>query len=354
MKKIALAFSVIFLITSCNKSKNEIESPRVENKITFEVNEATEFLITAFNLAVEEETPDEYMPCETDYVKRLNTYFANFKTHPFLDFIYDNVNSGTDFSSVGLLITNLNTMEFNSEINTEFLKQKLYTDDLSNFRKLAADYYKVTNFNSFYNSNTNNYINAVSKLKNQVETENLTQKIQDYYNDNRMGLEFKIFVALTNNNESKAIDFYDNYNPNVRALILGNFCDTGSESTDKNEILELEDYQGILCHEISHLYTTSVYLDKYIGNIEDFRNLFDDDLTDSQIKDNVDHMLIRPLQSILTKRIFNDLAGNNYYSNQPNTIEKDIYLLFSGYDPSDSVPFENYYKKAIELIRAKA
>ena len=354
MNKIYLITLSLFLVTSCNQNNKEKESVIDPNKITFEVNEGTEFLLTAFNLAVEEETSEEYKPCETPYVKRLNEYFSAFKEHPFLEYIFDEVNSGTDFSSIGLLITNFETTEFNPNMDIELIKSKIYTDDVDHFRKLAADFYKESNFNSFFESNKEYYAKSTSNIKKQVEVDSLLEKIQGFYQDNRSGLELKVFVELTNNNESQAIDFYDNYNPTIRAITLGNFCDLSSESTLRNEILDLEDYQGVLCHEISHLYTTSIFLDKYIGNIEDFSGLFDDGLTKLQIKDQVDHIMIRPLQAILAKRIFNNLEGSSFYEKQSNSLEKDTYLLFSEYDPNGNKAFESYYKEAIELIRNKA
>lgn len=354
MNKRYLIILSLFLITSCIQNNIDKESVRNSNKITFEVNEGTEFLVTAFNLAVEEETSDEYKPCETPYVKRLNTYFSAFKEHPFLEYIFDEVNSGTDFSSIGLIITNFETMELDSNIDIELIKRKIYTDNISHFRKLAAAFYKEAKFNSFFESNKEYYAKSTSNIKKQVEAVNFLEKVQEYYQDNRSGLELRVFVELTNNNESQAIDFYDNYNPAIRAITLGNFCDLSSESTPRNEKLDLDDYQGVLCHEISHLYTTGIFLDKYIGNIEDFSGLFDDDLTKSQIKDQVDHLIIRPLQAILTKIIFNNLEGSNYYKKQSNSIEKDIYLLFSEYDPNGNKTFESYYKEAVELIRNEA
>ncbi|WP_081802099.1 DUF4932 domain-containing protein [Aquimarina atlantica] len=353
MNKQYLMLLFIVLIASCKQKDKERKITSNPNKITFEVNEGTEFLLTAFNLAVEKEMSDEYKPCETSYVKRLNDYFAEYKEHPFLKYIFDEVNSGTDFSSVGLVITNLETMELNSDIDIELIKRKIYTNDINNFRKLAADFYRVTKFNSFFKSNKEYYATSNSKIKRQVEAENLLGKIQEFYQDDRDGLEFKVFVELTNNSESQAVDFYDNYNPNIRAITLGNFCDLSSESKPQNEVLDIENYQGVFCHEISHLYTTSIFLDKYIGDVEDFRVLFDDKLTKLQIKDRVDHMIIRPLQAVLTKRIFNDLAGSNFYKKQPNSIEKNIYLLFSEYKPNGNKTFESYYKEAIKIIRNK-
>jgi len=283
----------------------------------------------------------------------LNEHFSASKEHPFLKYIFDKVNSGTDFSSIGLIITDLETMELNSNIDIELIKNRIYTDDIVHFRELASDFYNKSKFHSFFEKNKEYYVKSTSNIKKQVKTENLLDKIQEFYQDNRSNLELKVFVELTNNNESQAIDFYDNYNPNIRAITLGNFCDLSSESTPQNETLDLKSYQGVLCHEISHLYTSSVFLDKYIGNIEYFKGLFDDHLTKPQIKDEVDHIIIRPLQAILTKRIFNDLIGSNFYKKQSNSVEKDIYTLFSTYNPNGNKTFERYYQKAMELIRNK-
>ncbi len=350
MNKVYLIVASLVLIASCKSKERKNDSN--SNKITFEVNEGTEFLLMAFNLAVEEEMTDEYKPCQTPYVKRLNACFKDYKEHPFLKYIFDDVNSGTDFSSIGLVITNYETMELNPDIDIAIIKRKIYTNDVNKFRKLASDFYKVTKFNSFFKQNKAYYTKANSKIKIQVEVEKLLGKIQEFYQDNRSGLELKVFVELANNSESQAVDFYDNYNQNIRAITLGNFCDLSSKSKQRNEILDLENYQGVLCHEISHLYTTSFFLDKYIGDLKDFGALFDEELTEIQIKDRVDHMIIRPLQAVLTRIIFNDLAGSNFYEKESKGIEKEVYLLLSTYKPNGNKPFEGYYKKAIEIIRS--
>lgn len=54
MNKIYLIILSLFFITSCTQNNKESENLTIPNKITFEVNEGTEFLLTAFNLAVED------------------------------------------------------------------------------------------------------------------------------------------------------------------------------------------------------------------------------------------------------------------------------------------------------------
>lgn len=350
MKKIFLVLIPLILVLACKRSEPKEET----NKISFEVNQGTEFLITAFNLAVEEETSDEYKPCETVYTKKIKEHFAPFKHHPFLKYIFDNVNSGTDFASIGLLITDFETMQINPNIDSALIRSKIYDDDIEHFKKLATSFYKESKFNFFYNQNKDYYDKATANIQSQIEGTNLFNQIKDYYQDNRTGLEFIAFVELTNNNESQAVDFYDNYNPNKRAITLGNFCELSTKSTPENEVLDLKNYQAILCHELSHLYTTSVFLDKYIGNINDFKPLLDEDLSNAQVKDQIDHYIIFPLQGILMKRIYTNMDMDNIFRNKVKDVRKDIYLHLSKYDPKEEIPFEKYYKESIELIRAEA
>lgn len=350
MKKLFLLLFSLTLLANCKTTQQE----KKVNNISFEVNQGTEFLMTAFNLAVEEETSDEYKPCETAYTKRIKKHFEPFKKHPFLKYIFDNVNSGTDLASIGLLITNFQTMELDPNIKPNLIKRKIYDDDIENFRKLASSFYKETNFKMFFEKNQDYYKKATSNIQKQIQKDSLFQKIKNYYQDTRAGLEFIAFVELTNNNESQAIDFYDNYNPNVRAITLGNFCELSTKSTSENEILDLKNYQDILCHEISHLYTTSVFLDKYIGNLNDFRPLFDNKLSDIELKDKIDHYIVYPLQAILTKRIYNDSKMDIIFRTKVKDVRKDIYLHLSNYNPKGKIPFEKYYKESIELIRKEA
>ncbi|MDE5422559.1 DUF4932 domain-containing protein [Ancylomarina sp. DW003] len=350
MKNIVILLMPLFLITACKSFKHKEES----RKISFEIHQGTEFLITAFNLAVEEEISDEYKPCETAYTKRIAEHFEPFKKHPFIKYIYDEVYSGTDFASVGLLITDFETMTLNPNIETDLIKSKIYSDDIEKFKKLALSFYKESKFKSFFNQNKAYYNTATAHIQKQVEKDSLFNQIKDYYQDSRAGLEFKAFVELTNNNESQAVDFYDNYNPNVRAITLGNFCELSTKSTPQNEILDLNSYQTILCHEISHLYTTSVFLDKYIGNINDFKPLFDKKISEAQLKDQVDHYIIFPLQGIFMKKLYNNMEMDDIFRNKVKDVRRDIYLHLSKYDPKGTMSFEKYYKECIELIRDSA
>ncbi len=349
IKKIVV-FTFTTLLISCSTHQEKDK----KSTINFEVNKGTEFLITAFNLAIEKEVSDEYKPCETSYTKNINSYFTPFKDHPFLQYIFDNVNSGTAFASLGLSIIDFQKMEFSPDIKTDIIKEKIYSSDIEKFKKLAASFYKDTNFEQFFNQNKSYYKNAISKIQEQVQEEKIFQKIKDFYQDKRQGLEFLVFVELTNNSESQAVDFYDNYNPKKRAITLGNFCELGSKSTPENTILDVKNYRDILCHEISHLYTTSLFLDKYIGTLNDFKPLFSTKLSDIQIKDQIDHYIIYPLQGILSKKIYNNLRMDSIFRTQVKDVRKDIYLHFSNYDPKGNISFESYYKEAIELIRKAA
>ena len=234
------------------------------------------------------------------------------------------------------------------------LEYRIYSDDINKFRELATSFYKESKFQFFFNQNKDYYHRAIARIQEQITEDDLFNKIKRYYQDKRTGLEFKVFVELTNNSESQAVEFYDNYNPNVRAITLGNFCELSTKSTLQNEVLDLEDYKVILCHEISHLYTSSVFLDKYIGNINDFKPLFDKELSDAQLKDKIDHYIIFPLQGILIKEIYDIMDLDNIFRNRVKDVRKEIYLHLSKYDFQADVSFEKYYRESIELMRSKA
>ena len=87
MKNTVLIALSLLLITNCNQNQQDIKGAVKPNKITFEVNEGTEFLLTAFNLAIGDEVPEDYKPCETSYTKSLNAYFLPHKEHPFIKYI---------------------------------------------------------------------------------------------------------------------------------------------------------------------------------------------------------------------------------------------------------------------------
>jgi len=347
----------LFLLTisfSCkdNKVAKNIKTEK-KSKITFKIDKRTEFFRTIFNVASQNDLPEEIRPCQTEYLKRVNKHFLQFKNHPLIKWVYDDENIGIDFSTIGLMYKDLENFEFDTVYLKELKDYGLDKKTLDYIQPLMIDFYKKSKFKEFYKNNRNYYQKAISKIEKQVSKEKLFNKVMNFYQENQTGLELIVFVELTNNANNKAISFYDNYNINKRAIILTNYCDVYTKPNSSNNIMELDNsVKGILYHEISHLFTTKL-LEKHIGNLDNYKSICKN-CNNIQIKDKVDHMIVFPLQAIMMQRFDNNNSGNNFYINECTDVRKEIYKRLTEYKPNDKISFEKTYIDCINLIKQSA
>lgn len=357
MKKISFLITYLVILTisfSC-KNKKVIENIKTEkeSEITFKIDERTEFFRTIFNIASQNDLPKDIRPCQTDYLKRVNKHFLQFKNHPLIKWVYDNENIGIDFSTIGLMYKDLESFEFDTIYLKELKGYGLDKKILDYIQPLLIDFYKKSKFKDFFKSNRNYYHKAISKIEKQVSKEKLFNKVMNFYQENQTGLELIVFVELTNNANNKAIVFFDNYNEKKRAIILGNYCDIYTKPNSSNEIIELDNYvKGILYHETSHLFTSKL-LKKHIGNLDNYKSICKD-CNDVQITDKIDHMIVFPLQAIMMQQFDHNNNGHNFYINKCTDVRQKIYNRLTEYKPNDKMSFEKTYIDCINLIKQSA
>lgn len=358
MKKTSIYISLFLLIVvfSCKEKKtseNEIKGDNTESKVVFKIDERTEFFRTIFNIAAQDVLPKEIRPCQTEYLKRVNKHFLQFKNHPLIKWVYDDDNVKIDFSTIGLMYKDLEKFEFDTIYLKELKNYGINKKTLDSVRPLMIDFYKKSKFEKFFKSNESYYKKSLSKINEQVNNEKILNKVTAFYQSDIKGLELIVFIELTNNANNKAVRFYDHYNPKKRAVILANICDSPNKPTSDNEILELNnDIKSRLYHELSHLFTDK-FLDKYIGNIKQYKSLCKD-CNNIQLKDKIDHMIVFPLQATLSKRLDNYNEGNDFYLYKCKDVRKNIYIKLSEYKPHNGIPFEQIYAECINLIKQSA
>lgn len=358
MKKVLFLLNMFILTTATScKDKNIVENldSKCNNacKVIFKIDERTEFLRTIFNLAVIDDLPEDLQACETDYLKRVNGQFLQHRNHPLINWIYDNESIGIDFSTIGLMFKDFEHFEFDERYSEELKFYGLTRNTVDTLIPLMKDFYATTEFKKFFKSNEHYYTNAISKLESQVSEEKLFDKVLDFYQSRQEDLELIVFVELTNNANNKAVSFYDGYNPKRRAIILANICDLPSEPTGKNEIMELENHiRGQIYHEASHLFTTEL-LENHIGDLNQYKSMCED-CGDMEIKDKIDHLIVYPLQELISYRTFGKDDGHNFYLNKCQDVRKDIYRKLSAYQPQDGIPFAQTYIACMNLIKQSA
>lgn len=323
------------------------------NKVTFKIDERIEILRIGFNLAVQDYIDKEMLPCKTTYADKINTHFAAFKKHPFIKYIDDLPNIAFDFPTIGLMLKNNGSFEFNDVYAEELRGLGLTTEEMKTLQPLMVDFYKKSNFESFFKENEAYYKKAIGNIENQVNDENLFGYVSDFFQSKQHDLDFVVFVELTNSSNNKAISFYDNYNPKKRATLLANVCEANDSISSTNEILELDaNRRTILYHESSHLFTDKLF-NTYVGELSQYESLCEN-CNESQLRDYIDHLIIYPLQELMSYRQFGKDNGHNFYLNKCTDVRKAIYTKLTEYQPENGIPFEETYKQCIALIKQAA
>ncbi|WP_282055950.1 DUF4932 domain-containing protein [Maribacter luteus] len=358
MKKTSLLISLLFIITlfACkenNRKENVISQKKEPNKVIFKVDERIEILRIAFNLAVQDYIDPKMLPCDTDYSKRVKNHFKEFKNHQLIKYIDELPNIHFDFPTIGLMYENCESFEFENIYSKELSSFGITKSEIDALQPFLIDFYKTSDFENFFNKNKRYYRNAIEKIEKQVNDEKLFDYVLNFFQSKEQGLEMVVFVELTNSFNNKAISFYDNYNPKKRATLLGNICEKKDSITTTNEILELNNNRrGTLYHEASHLFTAKL-LNKYIGELNQYKSLCEN-CNDAQIKDKIDHLIVYPLQELMSYRQFGKDDGHNFYLNKCTDVRKDIYIKLSEYQPEKGIPFEKTYRECMELIKQSA
>lgn len=355
MSKSIFITSLILIITifSCKEKrtiKTENPSSFEQNKIIFKVDQRTEFFRTIFNLAVQDDLPPDLAPCKTAYLNRINTYFEPYKSHPLIQYIYDHETMGIDFPTIGFMYDTLENFKMDPIYSKEFPTYGVSKEEMDSIRPLLIDFYHKTDFKSFYTDNHEFYEKAVEKVQIQLDKEQLFNTITTFYQSEEKGMELIVIVELTNNANNKAVTYYDKYNPKKRAVIVANICEDPKEPTIQNTILELDNnLRTRIYHEASHFFTDKL-LHKYIGELTQYTSICED-CSDIEIKDKIDHLIVYPLQELISYRKFGKIDGHDFYVNTCQDVRKDIYIKLSEYDPKNGIPFEKTYKACIDLIQ---
>ncbi|GEQ85427.1 hypothetical protein ULMS_09350 [Patiriisocius marinistellae] len=358
MKKTSFLINALLIITlfACkenNSTQSDITENVETNKVVFKVDAKIELLRIAFNLAVQDYIDPKMLPCDTDYSKRVNKHFENFKNHQLIKYIDDSPNIIIDFPTIGLMFKDLETFEFDNTYFQELSGFKMTKNEIDSLQPLLIDFSKKSNFEIFFEKNKSYYQDALKTIEKQVNEEKLFDKIVNFFQSKEKGLEMIVFVELTNSFNNKAVSFFDNYNPKKRATILANICEKPDKSNSTNEIMELDDNRrGILYHETSHLFTDKL-LNKYIGDLSQYRPICED-CNEIEIKDKVDHLIVNPLQWLLQHRINSKDDGHNYFLNECEDIRKEVYTKLNEYQPDKEISFEQIYSECINLIKLSA
>lgn len=339
------------LFTKCTKQDHNEGLPETgKSKVTFEIDERTEFFRTVFNLATEGVMDEELRPCHTAYYSRVKNHFLDVKDHPLITYVLEDDDIGIDFSVIGLMYKDLDTFEFDQAYVKELESLGMSVKKLDSLKPMLKDFYQEANFKKFFESNADYYKKAIAALEQQVNGAALLDSLKTFFQSDENDLELTVFVELTNNAVNKAVTFYDHYNENSRAVILANICELPELSTKSNEVLQLDaDIKGILYHEAAHLFTDKLLV-KHVKDLEPFGHHCEG-CSEVRVKDKIDHMIVYPIQGLLSYSLDKNSDGHNFYINKCTDVRRDIYKKLSTYDPEGDEKFETIYVESLKLIK---
>ncbi|MGB3849563.1 MAG: DUF4932 domain-containing protein [Tunicatimonas sp.] len=329
-------------------------APEEANRITFLVDDRLEFFRTVFNVAHEASLAEEdATPCETEYAKQVADHFAAHQDHPLIDYVRTNDDILVDFSTVGLMFTNLDGFVFDDRYADRITEFGLTKEELDSIRPLLTDFYETTGFAAFFQQSKPYYREALRIVNREATEAGLFRKVTDFYQSDEQGLALDVFVELTNNINNKAVDFYDHYNPRRKGIILANVCDVPSQPVPANTVLALDnDLRGRIYHETSHLFTDKL-LSRYLGDLNQYQSLCAD-CGSIALKDEIDHLIVYPLQALLAMRLDQNREGHDYFTEECTDVRATVYRRLTDYRPENGEPFVLTYAACMELIKDAA
>ena len=165
MKKILLIFCILISLTAIgqdSKTNSEIISdyfPRPE------VNKNIELLSIVFRLAGNREYNSEDFKV---YIQDIHNYFDKFKDHPLISFASKlRIEKGVSYDAVMKMAFHIGQPPLFTpkvEFNDDIPERRWGKDNAMKFIELLQDFYKITDFDKFYNEHAEIYTIAEEKF----------------------------------------------------------------------------------------------------------------------------------------------------------------------------------------------
>jgi len=177
MTKKILILIILFCISNYGftQQNKQLENAKVDPRI--------ELLSIAFRLADADEFKADYFK---SYVNDINTYFAEYKNHEFINFIKEIRNEqGIGYDAVAKMAIHLTYPGLKPIIPfSENIPEKRWGTNLKNtehFLTLLQKFYKESNFQKFYSEHQNLYKIAEDRFNQNVLNEIDLDWYQDFY-----------------------------------------------------------------------------------------------------------------------------------------------------------------------------
>lgn len=262
MKKTLLILNILISLTAIgqdSKTDNEIIS---DNFPRPKVDERIELLSIVFRLAGNREYNNEIFKI---YTQDIHNYFDKFKEHPLISFASKlRIEKGVSYDAVMKMAFHIDQPPLFTpkvEFNDDIPEPRWGKDNAMKFIELLQDFYKVTNFDKFYNEHNELYTIAEEKFLPVYQSLKIDWYNQ-YYGIKPNG-SFNVIICLGNggNNYGGKIVFEDNREDAF--AIMGTWS---IDSTNK-PFYNTPNYLPTLIHEFNHSYVNPL-IDKFSDQLE--------------------------------------------------------------------------------------
>ena len=335
LKHSLILFSLTILFISCTELNSQRKTETSSTVI--KVDDRIQLFRVAYNLAIMDSIDQKFHPCETEFYSQHYLPYKKYSDHPFVQKIANGDLWNGDLPILALALDeNLKPIK---NIDTAILSDQFgwYGENLDSVSDLMIDFKNRTSFKDAYNIN-------FKPFKDSIQTNNITQKLNDFFREKKKP-DLIVYFDPLNAITSKAINFLPNTDEK-RRFVLNNVC--GKPDSLPSDISPRwnKDSRRIIFHENAHLYTDNLF-EKY------YSDEFDKKLQQEKYKEeykNIDEIIVRGITAKIIQVNYGEKEGEFEISRQPER-SRIVYDYLDTYINNEIMTFESAYREVIKELK---
>lgn len=323
MRHIALLFIIYFLI-SCGANRQSQPEKKIKLKISKEIEMLTVIqLISNYPLISK---------TETDLKNKTNSYFTQYNQHSvvpyFLSMASKTVYGKTKFSYFSfdkpidlVMHYSLSKKKMIKQPTEDNASHYIFinkNDSLLKFLQLYQEFYKKTDFESYFKSNSTTYKDLIDSVDKELNKENLIETLESFYGETRQS--YNVILSPLQNAGGYSVKMNDTLYAIVGAGLV-------KDSTPYFDMEYLK--KELILHEFSHSFCNPI-IDKHIEELN-FMESSEKDFKFKMAKlgyHNNKSILYEYLVRACVIRMVNTLYGKEEYDRLLNEeVKKGFYIM---------------------------
>ena len=335
--KIIITIISLTILSCKNNEKPKEHQEKLKSEVTIKVDDRIELFRLAYNLAIMDSISPKLRPCKDKFYSENYLPYRKFSNHSFVQRIAKGDLWNGDLPILALALDK--DLKPKKNLDKSVLENQFgwYGKNLDSVSELITDFKKTIQFNNNYNIN-------FEPLKDSIKSNDITEKLNDFFRKEKQP-NLIIYFDPLNNITSSSITFLPD-NDSIRKYVLANICEK-SDSLKMNEVLTPKwnkTNRRITFHENSHLYTENLF-DRF------YSDEFDKKIKQQKFKDehtNIDEIIVRGITAKILAINYGDKVGNFEYERLWKR-SKIVFDEFNIYIQDKNMSFEEVY----ELIMKK-